>query len=282
MSMQDDLNPNDRGGGHHPRDPRLESADRHGPPEPGRVVRSLLGESAPSRRRFLALGALAAIAAGCESTQRVSRMPDPVWPKEPVVPTPAPSPTSLPGTPPPSPRPMGPPTMPGVIPRAAWAKGDPVPSMMNKMTPVKHITIHHDGMTPFLAVDQASSVARIELIRTGHRNRPDPWGDIGYHFIVDRAGRVYEGRPLVYQGAHVKNHNEGNIGILCLGNFEAQAPSDAQLRAVAAHVQSVRHIYSVQVANVHTHREWQGAQTLCPGRSLQSRVGSMRSNRAFA
>ena len=30
--------------------------------------------------------------------------------------------------------------------------------------------------------------------------------DVGYHYAVDRAGRVWECRPLTWQGAHVRNH----------------------------------------------------------------------------
>lgn len=239
-----------------------------------------LAHEATSRRRFLLLGAATAFLVGCETTPKTASLPDPVWPSQPTPPRyQPPAPPSATTPPAPTPPSSG---IPGVISRGAWAKGNPVPSMMNPMLPIAHITIHHDGMSPFLAVDSNATHARIELIRVSHRNRKDPWGDIGYHFIIDRAGRVYEGRPLIYQGAHVKNHNEGNIGVLCLGNFESHAPSDAQLRALAAHVKTLRTKFRVSESNVRTHREWKGAQTLCPGRSLQTKVVALRTNRAFA
>ena len=54
---------------------------------------------------------------------------------------------------------------------------------------------------------------------------------------------MWEARPLVYQGAHVKDHNPGNIGVVVLGNFEQQAPSEAQLAAVRKHLSALMRAY---------------------------------------
>ena len=89
------------------------------------------------------------------------------------------------------------------------------------------------------------------------------------HFAVDPAGRVWEARPLGWQGAHVKDHNPGNIGIVVLGNFEVQTPGPSQLEGVRRHVTSLMRAYNVPRSRVHTHRDW-GAQTACPGDTLQS------------
>lgn len=45
------------------------------------------------------------------------------------------------------------------------------------------------------------------------------WSDIGYHFLIDRDGTVAEGRPMERDGAHVKGHNTGTIGISLFGGF---------------------------------------------------------------
>jgi hypothetical protein len=142
------------------------------------------------------------------------------------------------------------------------------------MTEIRHITVHHDGMEPFFATNRASVAAHIELIRQLHRRRG--WGDIGYHFAVDRAGRAWEARPLVYQGAHVKDHNPGNVGVVVLGNFERQAPSDVQLAGIRGHLSALMKIYGVPVKRVHTHREWAGAATACPGETLQRYLERLR------
>jgi N-acetyl-anhydromuramyl-L-alanine amidase AmpD len=142
------------------------------------------------------------------------------------------------------------------------------------MLPVKCITIHHDGMSPFTATDFSSCASRIELIRNGHRGKG--WADIGYHFVIDRSGRVWEGRDIRYQGAHVKDQNEGNLGILCVGNFDQQTPSMAQLAALDRHLRVCMLKYKVKSRQVLSHQEWASAHTACPGRNLQSKMDGIR------
>jgi N-acetyl-anhydromuramyl-L-alanine amidase AmpD len=101
-------------------------------------------------------------------------------------------------------------------------------------------------------------------------------GDIGYHFIIDRAGRIWEGRPLIYQGAHVKDENEHNLGIMTLGNFDRQSPTTAQLMTLQHMLAYLRHQYSVPVSKVYTHQELN--PTACPGLHLQPRIVAMRKN----
>lgn len=144
------------------------------------------------------------------------------------------------------------------------------------MLPVAHITVHHDGIpTVFWGEDLAGCRSRIEFIRRGHRNKG--WGDIGYHLIIDRAGRVWEGRPLQWQGAHVRNHNEGNIGILVMGNFEVQKPTQAQLASLDRVVRTAKSQWKVAKKNLRSHREWEDASTSCPGKHLQSQWNGIRS-----
>ncbi len=161
-----------------------------------------------------------------------------------------------------------------VLPRLQWAMSMPEPARMDRMQPARAITLHHDGMEPLFATDPRSVAARLELVRQMHRGKG--WGDIGYHFAIDRAGRVWEARPLNWQGAHVKDHNEGNIGILVLGNFEEQAPSEAQIQALRRFLLMLMQYYGIQAQDVHTHREWPGASTACPGAQLQPVVERMR------
>ncbi|MEK7137227.1 MAG: peptidoglycan recognition family protein, partial [Patescibacteria group bacterium] len=60
------------------------------------------------------------------------------------------------------------------------------------------------------------------------------WGDIGYNFVVDPDGRIYEGRaggPYVV-GAHTMCNNVNTIGIALMGNFQGAEPPDAQLQGL--------------------------------------------------
>ena len=161
-----------------------------------------------------------------------------------------------------------------VLDRQLWCRDACVPALMNPMLPPKYITVHHDGKEPMLSTDQATSAARIEMAYK--EGRAMGWGDIGYHYMVDRGGRVWEGREIKWQGAHVKNANEGNIGVCCLGNFDEQSPSDAQLDACRQILSCLMGTYGIPVSRVKTHQEWYDNHTACPGRSLQREMVVMR------
>ena len=61
------------------------------------------------------------------------------------------------------------------------------------------------------------------------------WSDVGYNFLVDRFGRIWEGRsggvgrPVV--GAHTLGYNDDSFAMSAIGNFETARPSPAMLRA---------------------------------------------------
>ena len=43
------------------------------------------------------------------------------------------------------------------------------------------------------------------------------WSDIGYHYLIDRDGGIGLGRPVERNGAHVRGHNTGTIGVSLFG-----------------------------------------------------------------
>lgn len=110
-------------------------------------------------------------------------------------------------------------------------------------------------------------------IQGDHMGRKDHnngkrWADIGYHYVIDPQGRIWEGRPTNLQGAHVKDTNEHNLGIMCMGNFDQQAPSAAQVAALDAFVVDQMRRYRVPITRVYTHQELN--RSACPGRNLQA------------
>ena len=64
------------------------------------------------------------------------------------------------------------------------------------------------------------------------------WSDIGYNFLVDRFGRIWEGRyggvdkPVV--GAHTLGYNEYSFAMSAIGNFDVVQPPEAMLQAYGA------------------------------------------------
>ncbi|MEC8560839.1 MAG: peptidoglycan recognition family protein [Planctomycetota bacterium] len=223
-------------------------------------------------RRLVLLAGLGLLA-GCSTPRTRTALPQPEWPDASTL--------AVEGTPVPAPARPDAGSRSPVVARSYWAKGGPIVSRINPMGTPNRITIHHDGMPPFAATSKGEVARRIEVIRRAHLNRDGGgrWGDIGYHFVVDRAGRAWEARSLRYQGAHVKNQNECNIGILCLGNFEEQIPSRDQVRGLELLVVDLRTRFRIPTARVRTHREL--SSTLCPGRHLQDAVNSSRAARRF-
>ena len=60
---------------------------------------------------------------------------------------------------------------------------------MNEPVPTKKIVIHHTATTNSYT-DGAAQVRAVYAYQAGTRS----WGDVGYHVLVDRYGRIYEGR----------------------------------------------------------------------------------------
>ena len=67
-----------------------------------------------------------------------------------------------------------------------------------------------------------------ETIRGWHVNERG-WSDIGYHYVILLDGTVDKARPVERQGAHVRGHNKGNIGICYVGGCDADMnPKDTR------------------------------------------------------
>jgi hypothetical protein len=158
------------------------------------------------------------------------------------------------------------------MPREAWTGIAPRPWQLRSANGFDRLTVHHQGTT--VSEDTHTNAIRqdIENILAGHRSRH--YGDIGYHFIVDRAGRVWEGRSLAYEGAHVSGNNEHNIGVMLLGNFEVQAVSAAQRESLTVVVNLLRAQFEIKKHRLYGHRDL--CASVCPGQHLYPFVLSIR------
>lgn len=165
--------------------------------------------------------------------------------------------------------------------RPTWTKSPTITAKTVPMGKITRLTIHHEGMG---IAEEASIEAIKDELRTlqkSHKNHRG-WADIGYHYIIDYSGRVWQGRPLKYQGAHAGNGaaNKGNIGIVLMGNFELQKPTTRQLDALRGLVDFLMAEYSIPVSRLHSHCEismhYGLGYTDCPGKHLQAEVDVMR------
>lgn len=230
-----------------------------------------------SRREFVT-ASLGLFATGCAgSIPTVGVLPGPVWPT-----MPAPVEPQRRTPPPPARGPVRPatPQVRGVhiIPRTTWTRSSPTASSTVPMGRIDRITVHHEGWHPVHFTDARATVLRLQQIRQIH-TRDKHWADIGYHLVIDRAGRTWECRPMCYQGAHVRDQNEHNLGIMCLGNFDRQSPTKAQLAGLQRTLADFRRRLQIPACNVFTHQEIN--PTRCPGTTLQRQMLSLRHGRGL-
>ncbi len=232
-----------------------------------------------TRRGFVILG-VGLATAGCVSTpQRPPyRASQSNWPP-PAPPRPVPQQTvRSPVRPAPAPTVAAGKLPVDALARSQWAKAGPIMARVNPLGAVNRITVHHEGSNPVWFADVNATKARLEVIRQQHVQRG--WADIGYHFVIDRGGRVWAGRDLRYQGAHVKENNENNIGIMVLGNFDRQAPTSVQINTLRNTLSALMRHYRVPANRVFTHQELM--PTACPGKSLQPQIVALRRRGALA
>ncbi len=100
-------------------------------------------------------------------------------------------------------------------------------------TTFKAVIIHHTaGSNSYTKAESAALVRGVYAYHTQSRG----WCDIGYNFLVDRYGSVYEGRAggvsRSVRGAHSGDYNVDTTGISLLGNFDITRPTRAMRHAL--------------------------------------------------
>ncbi|MBN1874340.1 MAG: N-acetylmuramoyl-L-alanine amidase [Anaerolineae bacterium] len=95
------------------------------------------------------------------------------------------------------------------------------------------------------------------------------FADIGYNFIIDEVGQIYEGRNINTRGAHTGGHNTGTVGIVLLGNFEETTPPEIQLVALKTLGQCLKDEFN-NITHLAGHRDFQPEVTVCPGKNLET------------
>jgi hypothetical protein len=167
--------------------------------------------------------------------------------------------------------------------RASWnakpmsMKGDPVP-----MGRVTRITLHHTADPREAGTTFAAVAERIRSYQSTHQ-QANKWADIGYHFVIDSQGRIWQGRGLEWKGAHAgnKDANESNVGIALIGNFENREPPPAQSGAAEELITWLALEYGVASSKIYTHNEIERlygikGTTCCPGKRFGPTLTRLR------
>ncbi|MGY1813428.1 N-acetylmuramoyl-L-alanine amidase [Blastococcus sp. SYSU D00820] len=126
--------------------------------------------------------------------------------------------------------------MPPIYSRAQWGADERMMGWTPQYaTTLKAATLHHTDTANTYTADEVPGILRSIY---AYHAQSRGWGDIGYNVIVDRFGRMWEGRagglsrPVV--AAHAGGFNSGTFGISMLGNHAGVAPSQATIDSVAA------------------------------------------------
>ncbi len=158
-----------------------------------------------------------------------------------------------------------------ILARATWTSA-PVRANHEPMGKITRITVHHTGEhLADTGLDEGEILRRIERYHVETRG----WAAIGYHLLVGRDGRVWEGRPLTCQGAHVTDHNPGNLGITVLGDFTRYRPRPAQLAGLRQALAVLCTQHHIERRALLAHRDLR--VTACPGDALYAWLRAYRS-----
>ncbi len=191
---------------------------------------------------------------------------------------------------------------PGIVTRRGWGANEGLrESGLRYTKKVKAAFVHHTASGNKYRCSQVPS-----LIRSIYRYHVKSmgWRDIGYNFLIDKCGKIYEGRaggvakPVL--GAHTLGFNSNSMGIAVLGSYGATKPSKSAVKAIARLTAWKLGLYRMNPkgktylksagSNLHRkgkkvrlnvisgHRD--GFKTACPGRKLYGKLGSARSKAA--
>jgi len=159
-----------------------------------------------------------------------------------------------------------------IVSRGAWGAAAARPERMEKNRGGwKRITVHHSAEEHADPLDGsiADTAAALRLMQKSHMESKSPrWGDLGYHFLIDPAGHVFQGRELTYQGAHADgDNNVQNIGVCLIGNYDEDRPSKPMLESLRRLLEQLRRQSQIPRAAVYGHQDLKN--TLCPGKHVE-------------
>lgn len=110
----------------------------------------------------------------------------------------------------------------------SWRNGTPV---YNRT--IKQAHLHHTAGT------NAYGRADVPAILRGdywYHTQVLGWSDLGYNFVVDKFGRIWEGRAggigRAVRGAHTLGFNHASVGVAAMGNFDRTRPPSDMVRAL--------------------------------------------------
>jgi hypothetical protein len=169
---------------------------------------------------------------------------------------------------------------PPVISRAGWGADESLGHWEPEYRWPQKVIIHH---TVTYNPNPLATVRAIHYYHSVTRH----WGDIGYNYLIDAEGNIYEGRAggeTVVAG-HARQYNYGSIGIALLGDFtreEVPPPMEAALIDMLAWIadrygiapQGQSAAWGLDLPSILGHRDV--GSTACPGEQAHRRLPYVR------
>ncbi len=123
---------------------------------------------------------------------------------------------------------------PPIVTRAQWGANESWRNRAPIYTPtVRAGFIHHTASTSNYSAAQAASQVRAIY---AYHTKSLKHSDIDYNFVVDRFGRLYEGRAggmdRAVLGGHTAGFNENSFAVVALGNFDSFSPAAGDMAAI--------------------------------------------------
>lgn len=120
---------------------------------------------------------------------------------------------------------------------------------------IQQLVIHHTEADPQVEIE---AIARKHVEELG-------WPGIGYHFVIDSGGQIYQTNNLTTVSFHARHANPTTVGIAFSGNFDEAVPTDAQLESGGRLCAYLLRELSLPPQNVRGHNAF--VSTECPGKN---------------
>lgn len=183
--------------------------------------------------------------------------------------------------------------MPSYCDRICWCDTCPKDNTPTPTIP-SHLIIHHSA-----GFSSAPDYKQVMAYYWDFHVNTNGWDDIGYNWLIDPNGVIYEGRGSNTLAAHFSCMNSNTLGICMIGNYVSNPPSDTALKSLEAVLayeayqnnidpdgMSYHSTSQLTLYNISSHRDGNSATapgscpkgTVCPGDSLYALLPMIRQN----
>lgn len=131
------------------------------------------------------------------------------------------------------------------------------------MNKPEYLIVHHTGGTDTDPLADTSHHT-FDIVDEWHKSLG--WGQIGYHYFIDKAGKIKQGRKDNEEGAHTIGYNLKSLGICLAGNFDVTLPTQAQIDTLTKLLTNKVKEYAIPHEKIVPHRFC--AKKTCYGKLL--------------